>query len=168
MSGRSDALPTRPVSASRVEMTKLVLPPHANALGNIFGGEVMSWIDMCTAISAQRHARTSVVTASIDAVNFLLPIKLGHIVVLKSQVNAVFTTSMECGVTVWSEHPHTGELRHAVKAYTTFVSVDEYGRPRPVARLLLERDEDRRRESEARARRASRVALREQLRAAAR
>lgn len=156
--------PARAVAASRVEMTKIVLPQYANALGNIFGGEVVAWIDMCAAVSAQRHARTSCVTASIDAVNFLLPIKLGHIVVLKSQVNAVFTSSMECGVSVWSEDPMTGVRSRAVTAYTTFVSVDAEGRPQPVAPLLLETDEDRRRSSEAHTRRASRVALRERLR----
>lgn len=154
------AAPSRPTSASRVEMTHLVLPPHANALGNIFGGEVVSWIDMCTAISAQRHARTDVVTASIDAVHFMLPIKVGHIVILRSQVNAVFRTSLECGVSVWSEDHKTGERRRAMKAYTTFVSLGDDGQPRPVPRLLLETDEDRRRDAEARRRRQHRLDLR--------
>lgn len=150
----------RPVSASRVEMTKLVLPPHANALGNVFGGEVLSWIDMCAAISAQRHTRTDVVTASIDAVHFLLPIKLAHIVILRSQVNAVFRTSLECGVSVWSEDPKTGELQRAMKAYTTFVSLDQDGRPRPVAAVLAETADDRRRARDAASRREQRLALR--------
>lgn len=151
---------SRPSSASRVEMTHLVLPPHANALGNIFGGEVVSWIDMCAAISAQRHTRTVVVTASIDAVHFMLPIKVGHIVILRSQVNAVFRTSLECGVSIWSENPKTGELRRAMKAYTTFVSLGDDGRPRPVPPLTLDTDEDRRRNSDARQRRQQRLDLR--------
>jgi len=141
-------------------MTQLVLPPHANALGNVFGGQVLSWIDMCSAISAQRHTRTDVVTASIDAVHFLLPIKLAHIVILRSQVNAVFRTSLECGVSIWSEDPKTGEMQRAMKAYTTFVSLDLHGRPRPVVPLLAETAEDRRRAADARHRREQRLALR--------
>ncbi|QQR91960.1 MAG: acyl-CoA thioesterase [Myxococcales bacterium] len=138
-------------------MTQLVLPTFANNLGNIFGGQVLSWIDMCAAISAYRHARSAVVTASIDAVDFLLPIKVGHIVILKSQINAVFRTSMECGVAIWSEDPNTGEYLKAMKAYTTYVSLDVAGKPQPVQPLVLMSDEDKRRASDARARRQKRI-----------
>jgi acyl-CoA hydrolase len=109
-------------------------------------------------VAAQRHCRSVVVTASIDAVQFLLPIRLGHIVILRGQVNATFKTSMECGVSVWSENPLTGEIRKAMKAYATFVALDEYGRPRPVPPLVLRSDEDHRRSADAHARRAARLA----------
>ncbi|MBM4281375.1 MAG: acyl-CoA thioesterase [Deltaproteobacteria bacterium] len=139
-------------------MTHHVLPEFANSLGNVFGGQIMAWIDVCAAVAAQRHCRSVVVTASIDAVQFLLPIKLGHIVILRGQVNATFKTSMECGVSIWSEHPLTGEVRKAMKAYATFVALDDYGRPRPVPPLVLVSDEDRRRSTAAHARRAARLA----------
>lgn len=148
------------VARSRVEMTHHVLPEFANSLGNVFGGQVVSWIDICAAIAAQRHCRSVVVTASIDAVQFLLPIKLGHIVILRGQVNATFKTSMECGVTIWSEHPLTGEIKKAMKAYATFVALDDGGRPKPVPPLLLLNDEDRRRTADATQRRADRLSRR--------
>jgi acyl-CoA hydrolase len=152
--------PHHSVRRSRVEMTHHVLPEFANALGNVFGGQVMAWIDVCAAIAAQRHCRSVVVTASIDAVQFLLPIKLGHIVIMRGQVNASFTTSVECGVAVWSENPLTGEVRKAMKAYATFVALDEHGRPRRVPALLTETDDDRRRQEAAAVRRAARLAAR--------
>ena len=152
--------PLHSVARSRVEMTQHVLPEFANSLGNVFGGQVMAWIDICAAIAAQRHCRSVVVTASIDAVQFIEPIKLGHIVILRGQVNATFRTSMECGVSVWSEHPLTGEIRKAVKAYATFVSLDDQGRPHAVPPLVLFDDDDRRRVREAQARRAQRLAVR--------
>src|SRR5688572_33002933 len=89
--------PLHTVARSRVEMTQHVLPEFTNSLGNIFGGQIMSWIDVCAAISAQRHCRSVVVTRSIDAVEFINPIKVGHIVILRGQVNATFNSSMECG-----------------------------------------------------------------------
>jgi acyl-CoA hydrolase len=150
--------PLHTTARSHVEMTHHVLPEFANSLGNVFGGQIMAWIDICAAVAAQRHCRSVVVTASIDAVQFLLPIKLGHIVILRGQINATFKTSMECGVSIWSENPLTGEIRKAMKAYATFVALDEYGRPRAVPPLLLVSDEDRRRSSDAHARRAARLA----------
>jgi acyl-CoA hydrolase len=150
--------PLHSIAASRVEMTHHVLPEFSNSLGNVFGGQVVAWIDVCAAIAAQRHCRSVVVTASIDAVQFLLPIKLGHIVVLRSQVNATFKTSMECGVTVFSENPITGEVHQAMKAYATFVALNDHGRPKPVPPIVLLTDEDRRRNQEALARRARRLA----------
>lgn len=158
-------VPERTVAASRVEMTQMVLPQFANALGNVFGGQVVSWIDICAAVAAQRHCRAQVVTASIDAVHFLGPIKQGHIVVLRSQVNAVFTTSMECGVSVMSEDPLSGETHLAVKAYATFVALDAYGRPRNVPAIHYETDEDKRRLRDAQERRAARLAMRNAARA---
>ncbi len=155
-----DEAPLHSVARSRVEMTQHVLPEFSNSLGNIFGGQVTAWIDVCAAVAAQRHCRLVVVTASIDAIQFILPIKQGHIVVLRGQVNAAFRTSMECGVTVWSENPLTGEVRKAMKAYATFVALDDHGRPKPVPALLLLTEEDRRRSQGAGARRAARLAAR--------
>jgi acyl-CoA hydrolase len=154
--------PLHSVRRSRVEMTEHVLPQFANSLGNVFGGQVVSWIDICAAIAAQRHCRSIVVTASIDAVHFIAPIKLGHIVVMQGQVNAAFSTSLECGVLVHSEDPLTGELRRAVKAYATFVALDEHGVRKTVPKLVLETAEDERRHTAAFARRAHRLAQRQQ------
>jgi acyl-CoA hydrolase len=101
-----------------------------------------------------------VVTASIDAIQFMLPIKQGHIVILRGQVNATFKTSMECGVSIWSENPLTGELRNAMKAYATFVALDDAGKPKAVPPLLIVTDEDHRRAADAIRRRHARLAQR--------
>ncbi len=88
------------VSYTRVHMTQVVMPQHTNTHGTVFGGEVMSWIDICAGVSAQRHCRTNVVTASFDDVHFVTPIKHGFVVILESQVNAVFNSSMEISIVV--------------------------------------------------------------------
>lgn len=155
------------VRHTSVEMTQVVLPQFTNSLGNIFGGQIMAWVDICAAVAAQRHCRSAVVTASIDAIHFISPIKQGHIVIFKSQVNAVFNTSMECGVSVWSENPLTGEVRRAAKAYATFVALDEYGRPKAVPSLRVETDDDKRRCEAAKIRREQRLNLRDAVAAAA-
>ena len=158
----------RTPGATRVEMTQLVLPQYANSLGNVFGGQIVSWIDVCAAVAAQRHCRAQVVTASIDAVHFIAPVKLGHVVILRGQVNAVFRTSMECGVSVWMEDPKTGVHARSARAYCTFVALDDDGEPIAVPDLVLSTDEDRRRAREATERRAARLALRQAQRALAR
>lgn len=145
---------------TRVEMTQIVLPQFANSLGNVFGGQVVSWIDVCAAVAAQRYARRVTVTASIDAVHFIEPIRLGNVVVLFGQVNAVFRTSMECGVRVESEDPLTGERTHAVTAYATFVALDSAGHPQALPPMPPENAEERRRAQEAQARRQARLELR--------
>jgi acyl-CoA hydrolase len=145
---------------SRVEMTEVVLPGDTNALGTIFGGKVMQWIDVAASVAGMRHSGGNVVTASIDALAFLTPIHLGEIVVLKSQVNFVGTTSMEIGVRVEAEDPRTGSRRYTTKAYLTFVAIDQDGKARPIPPLKIESDEERRRFDAAQARRAARLALR--------
>ena len=140
-------------------MTELVLPGHTNALGTIFGGQVMSWIDIAAAIAAGRHARKVVVTASIDALHFVAPIKVGHVVHIRAMVNFAARTSMEVGVRVDSENPVTGEAHHTAKAYLTFVALDEHGKPTPVPPLLAETPDEKRRQEQARIRRESRVKL---------
>ncbi len=147
----------RSASESRVEMTQIVLPQFANSFGSVFGGQVVSWIDICAAVAAQRHCCGAVVTASIDAVHFLRPIHQGDVVILRGQINAAFRTSVECGVRVESESVRTGERRHAVSAYCTFVAVDDESRPREVAPLKLETEDDRRRFDEATERRRRRL-----------
>lgn len=145
---------------SRVEMTEIVLPGDTNALGTIFGGKVMQWIDIAASVAGMRHSGGSVVTASIDALTFLTPIHLGEIVRLQAQVNYVGRTSMEVGVRVDAENPRTAARRYTTKAYLTFVAIDADGKPRPIPPLVAETDEDRRRAAEADARRKARLALR--------
>lgn len=149
-------------------MTELVLPSDTNALGSIFGGKVMSWIDIAAAISAGRHSRRVVVTASIDALHFIAPIKLGHFVHIRATVNYAGHTSMEVGVRVDSENPLTGEMTHTSTAYTTFVALDDHGRPAAVPPVVPGTPDEVRRFDEAKKRRASRMKLAEELKNAPR
>jgi len=153
-----------PAEASRVEMTQLVMPGHANVVGTAFGGTIMQWTDLCASMAAMRHARLTVVTASVDQLTFLAPVRIGQIAILRAQVNAVFATSMEVGVEVLTEDPGSGEQRRCCDAFLTFVALGADGRPVPVPPLEASTGAERRREREARARRASRLQLREQLR----
>jgi acyl-CoA hydrolase len=155
----------KPASASRVEVVHLVQPGDANVMGTAFGGMVMQWTDVAAAMAAMRHARLPVVTASIDQLSFLAPIRIGDMALLHAQVTAVFATSMEVGVEVLTEDPRTGERRKCCDAYLTFVALGADGRPTAVPRLLAESEDERRREREARVRRESRLRLREALRA---
>lgn len=150
----------REPASSRVEMTEVVLPGDTNALGTIFGGKVMQWIDIAASVAGMRHSGGPVVTASIDALHFLTPIHMGEVVVLKAQVNYVGRTSMEIGVRVEAEDPTHGARRYTTKAYLTFVAIDRSGAPRSVRSLILVTDEDRRRAAEAEARRKARLARR--------
>jgi len=144
-------------AASRVVMTETVLPGDANPVGTAFGGKIAQWIDVTAAIACQRHCRTRVVTASMDDLHFLRPIRVGMIVELRSQVNAAFRTSMEAGVRIESEDPLTGERQHVCTAFLTFVAQDEHGRPLPVPPLEPQSDEDRRRARDAADRRSLRL-----------
>lgn len=146
---------------SRVEMTQIVMPTHTNGVGGVlFGGVVMQWIDVCAGVAAMRHAGGAVVTASIDRIDFLSPIRVGDIVILQSQVNFVHKTSMEVGCRVETEDPRTRARRYTTKAYLTFVAVDENGRPRPVPPLVLATDQERRRHAHAEQRRTRRLEAR--------
>lgn len=157
----SAELAGRPTSASRVEMTEIVFPTDANPLGNVMGGRVMHWVDICAAVAAGRHARTPVVTASVDQIDFLNPVPVGGVVVLLASVNYTGRTSMEVGVKVWQEDRATGARRHVVSAYLTFVSLDPVTRaPAMVPPVLPENDEDRRRFADGRRRRELRLAHR--------
>ncbi len=139
-------------------MVELVLPNDANTLGNILGGKVMHLVDIAAAIAAHRHCRRQVVTASMDRIDFLHPVKVGELIILKASVNFAARTSMEVGVKVMSEDLKTGVQRQTASAYSTFVALDEAGRPVPVPAPLPENDEDRRRFAEGEARRRIRLA----------
>jgi acyl-CoA hydrolase len=154
------ALAGKPVSASRSEMVEVVLPNHANPLGNILGGRVMHLIDIAAAIASHRHCNSYAATASVDHVDFRTPIKVGHLIVLKSSVNRTWRTSMEVGVKVFAENILTGEREHTSSAYVTFVAVDKDGHPQPVRPVIPETEEDWRRYREADERRKLRLAHR--------
>jgi len=154
-------LPGKPVSASRSEMAEVVLPAQTNALGKLLGGHVMHLVDIAAAMAACRHSNSWVVTASVDSIDFRNPVNLGELVILKSQVNRVFTTSMEIGVEVYSENMLTGERKHTTSAFVTFVAIDEKTRqPKPVRPLIVKTKEEKRRFEEAANRRKARLALR--------
>jgi acyl-CoA hydrolase len=140
-----------------VETAQVVLPGLTNTHGTIFGGILMQWIDIAAAIAAARHAEGAVVTASMDRLHFLKPVRQGEIVVVQAQVNFAARTSMEVGVRVLVEDVRTRTRLQATRAYLTFVAVDDGGHPRPVAPLLLETDEDRRRHAAAGRRRQARL-----------
>jgi acyl-CoA hydrolase len=155
---------TRSISESRSEYSEICLPNDTNLLGNMLGGHVMHLVDLCGAIAGMRHARETVVTASIDQMTFLHPIHVGELVMLKSQVNRVFRTSMEVGVKVWVEHLQTGKLRHTSSAYLTFVALDKAGNRVVLPQVIPETDEDKRRFEEAAERRAYRLASKDKTR----
>lgn len=154
-------LKPKPVSASRSEMAEVVLPAQTNPLGKLLGGQVMHLVDMAAAMAAARHSNSYVVTASVDYIDFRNAVNLGELVILKSQVNRVFNTSMEVGVEVFSEQILTGQRKHTTTAYVTFVAIDEYTKqPKTVRPLLLKTAEEKRRFREAAERRKTRLRLR--------
>lgn len=148
---------------SEVLMRELVMPGDANAHGTIFGGKVMSWIDIAAAMCATRHANLPVVTVHIDDIEFRSPINIGSQVVIKASVNYVGRTSMIIGVKVSSENPLTGVSRLTTKAYLTFVALDEFGNPTPVPELIPETDEEKSRYANAQERVKARKELDKKL-----
>jgi acyl-CoA hydrolase len=150
----------KPVKDSQHETSELMMPGDANNMGHVFGGVIMAMMDKTAAISAYRHCRAPVVTASVDRVDFREPIHLGDLVVMKASVNYVGRTSMEVGVRVEAEELMTGRRRHTNSCYLTFVAVDRNGRPIEVPELLPETSEEKRRYQAATERRARRVEVR--------
>jgi len=149
--------PVKTVRESQHETSELMMPQHANNLGHVFGGVILSMMDKTAAIAAFRHCRASVVTASIDRVEFREPIHVGDLVVMKSSVNFVGRTSMEVGVRVEAEDLMTGRRRHTNSCYLTFVAVDHNGRPIEVPDLRPETEAEQRRHAAARDRRRRRL-----------
>ena len=150
-------LQPKPASESATEMVQVVLPNDANALGFILGGTVMHLIDIAGAIACHRHTRTLLVTAAVDGLEFLNPIKVGDLIILKSRVTCVFTTSLEVRVDVYSEETLTGRRQQTSRAFLTFVAIDRDGNKLPVPPLLVETDEERRECDAAHLRRAERL-----------
>ena len=148
------------VSSSQVVMTQLVLPSHTNSLDTVFGGTVMSWIDIAAAVAAQRHSGHDVVTASIDRLDFIAPIKKGWVVNLCASVNFTSRTSMEVGVRVDAENPRTGEHFHTASAYLTFVAIGSDGRPVTIPQVHPATESEKRRFIAAEVRREQRLANR--------
>jgi acyl-CoA hydrolase len=150
----------KPVRESASEYAEFALPNDANGLGNLLGGKVMHLVDLAGAMAAIRHARRPVVTASVDSLNFLHPVRIGQLLILRSQVNRVFRTSMEVGVKVFAENLLTGDRVHTCSAYLTFVALDAEGKAMAVAPVIPETDEEHRRYREAAERREYRLAVR--------
>ena len=142
-------LTPRPVRESQSEMTEIVLPNDANPLGSLLGGRLMHWIDMAGALAAHRHSRNHVVTASIDHLDFLTPVRVGDLVVLQSSVNRAFHTSMEVGVKVLVQNYIKGTQSHVSSALLTFVAVDREGRCLPVPPVIPETEDEKRRYEDA-------------------
>jgi len=146
----SDPSPTpRPVRDSQSEMAEIVLPNDANPLAALLGGRLMHWIDLAGAMAAHRHSRNYVVTASVDHIDFLVPVRVGDLVILRSSVNRVFNTSMEVGVKIFVENYIADTAKHVASAYLTFVAVDGEGKLLKVAPVIPETDEQRRRYDDA-------------------
>ena len=150
----------RPVRLSYSDYSEVALPNDANVLGNLLGGKVMHLVDLAGAIAAMRHSRNVVVTASVDHMDFIHPVRIGQLVKLVSSVNRVFRTSMEVGVKVFVEDLIRGERRHTSSAYLTFVAIDPSGKCIPVAPVIPETPDEIRRYEEAGQRREYRLGSR--------
>ncbi len=145
------------VAMSRVRMNELVMPNDTNPLGNLMGGRLLHWMDVCSAIAAQRHSNRSVVTVSVDSVEFKHAIKLGEVVVIEGEVTRAFRTSMEVAMEVWAENLRTGSRRLCTTSFYTFVAVDSDGNPIPVPPIITETELEKTRYEEAAKRRAARL-----------
>ncbi len=162
-SGAPAAVPAKRASESATEMVQVVLPNDANPLGYILGGTVMHLIDIAGAIACHRHTRSLLVTAAVDGLQFLHPIKVGDLIILKASVTAAWSTSLEVEVEVFSEETLTGLHRMTSVAYLTFVAIDRDGRRMPIPGLLLETPDEKRKAAEADVRRAARLEARKAL-----
>jgi uncharacterized protein (TIGR00369 family) len=163
-----DAVPDsspRRAADSHAVLTQLLEITDANVAGNVHGGVVMRLADTAAALAAIRHSGGLCVTVTVDELTFLEPVHVGDVLTLRASVNDVGTTSLECGVRVETEDPISGRRVHAASAYFVFVALDEDGRPRPVPPLLVESASERRRQAEAKLRRAARLAHKEALKA---
>ena len=145
------------VKDSYVIMHELILPNDTNNLDTVFGGKVMQYMDLCAAMSAYKFARTAVVTASVDRLDFLAPARVGDMLILKSSVNYSHNSSMEVGVHIDAENVKTGKRRHTASAYLTFVSLDEKRKPQKVDNIIPESNDEKRRYIEGKERHLQRI-----------
>lgn len=159
----SEIKKVKKVADSIVSMTELVLPNHTNQLGNLLGGQLMHWIDICAALAAAKHSQKVCVTASVDRIDFHHPIRLGNAVNLIASVNRAFKTSMEVGVKVFAENFLEGTHIHTNTAYLTFVSVDEQTKPVETFEIIPETEDEKRRFEEALQRRKTRLEKRNNI-----
>jgi acyl-CoA hydrolase len=148
------------VRESESDYSELALPNDANGFGNLLGGKIMHLVDLAGAIAAIKHCRNPVVTASVDHMDFIHPVKMGQLVRLRASVNRAFRTSMEIGVKVWVEDLITGAERHVSSAYLTFVAIDAQGARVAVPPVIPETEDEKRRFEEAGTRREYRLSQR--------
>lgn len=153
----TESLVPKPISASRITISQLMHPEHANLLGNVHGGWVMKLVDEAGALTCMRHAQKKVVTVAIDSMTFRQPIKIGDLVILNAEVSYTGRTSMEAAVEVLAENPITGERTHTNTAYLVYVALDDEGRPTTVPPLKAETEEDQRKMKKAHERQERRL-----------
>ena len=147
----------KPISASRIILSQLMHPEHANLLGNVHGGWIMKLVDEAGALTCMRHAQRKVVTVTIDSMDFRQPIRIGDLVILNAEVTYTGRTSMEVTVEVHAENPITGEQTHTNTAYLVYVALDDSGRPTPVPPLLAETEEEKQKLEQAQERQQRRL-----------
>jgi len=153
----SDSLTPKPMRASRVTISQLMHPEHANLLGNVHGGWIMKLVDEAGALACMRHAQRKVVTVAIDSMTFRQPIKIGDLIILNAEVSFTGRTSMEAEVQVLAENPVTGEQTHTNNAYLVYVALDDDGRPTAVRPLVAETDDEKHKMEQAKARQERRL-----------
>jgi uncharacterized protein (TIGR00369 family) len=153
----SDSLTPKPMRASRVTISQLMHPEHANLLGNVHGGWIMKLVDEAGALACMRHAQRKVVTVAIDSMTFRQPIKIGDLIILNAEVTYTGRTSMEAEVLVIAENPVTGERTHTNNAYLVYVALDDEGNPTAVRPLIAETDDEKRKMEQAKARQERRL-----------
>lgn len=139
----NSSLPPKPISASRVTLSQLMHPEHANLLGNVHGGWIMKLVDEAGALACMRHAQKKVVTVAIDSMTFRQPIRIGDLIILNAEVAYTGRTSLEAEVHVLAENPITGERTHTNTAYLVYVALDDKGEPSPVPPLKAETEDDK-------------------------
>jgi uncharacterized protein (TIGR00369 family) len=153
----TEPLVPKPISASRITISQLMHPEHANLLGNVHGGWIMKLVDEAGALTCMRHAQRKVVTVAIDSMTFRQPIRIGDLVILNAEVSYTGRTSMEAAVEVLAENPVTGEQTHTNTAFLVYVALDDEGRPTSVPPLQVETEEDKQRMKEAQERQERRL-----------
>lgn len=153
----TDSLKPKPIRSSRISLSQLMLPEHANIFGNVHGGWIMKLADEAGALACMRHAQRRVVTVAVDSLVFREPIKIGDLVILTAEVSYTGRTSMEAEVQVLAENPISGERTHTNTAYLVYVALDEAGRPSAVPTLIAETDDEKARMEKAKERQAHRL-----------